>query len=87
MNSTPRSLCFGVQFARDLGRSGGVIDDDGALAHAGEYAVAPQHHLAQIVVVADAGQDEVLALRRLGVGALLPPCCETHFAALAAVRL
>ena len=58
-------LCLGMKFARDLGRGGGVIDHDGARPHAGEYALLAQHHLAQIVVVADAGHDEVLACRRL----------------------
>ena len=44
---------------------------------------------AQIVVVADAGEDEILALRRLrrGEAAKAPPCSATHFSALAAVRL
>ena len=50
-----------MQIARDFSRSGGVIDDDGTLVRAGEDAILPQHHLAQIVVITDAGHDEVLA--------------------------
>ena len=56
---------FGVQFARDLRRRGGVIDEDRALARAGEHAVLAEHHFAQVVVVADAGHDEILAFGRL----------------------
>ena len=79
---------FGVQFACDLRRRGGVIDDDRAFARAGEHAVLTEHHFAQVVVVADAGHDEILAFGRLfGVGTLLPPNCATHLSALAAVRL
>ena len=51
-------LCLGMKLARDLSRGGGVIDHDGARPHAGKYALLAQHHLAQIVVVADAGHDE-----------------------------
>ena len=39
-------FCLGVQLARDLRRGRGVIDHDGALAHAGEHAVRAEHHLA-----------------------------------------
>ena len=54
---------FGVQLARDRGRGGGVIDDDRALAGAGVDAVLAEHDFAQVIVVADAGHDEVLAGR------------------------
>ena len=37
-----------------------MIDEDRALAHAGEGAVRPERDLAQVVVVADAGHDEIL---------------------------
>ncbi len=67
---------FGVKLARDLGRSGGVVDHDGALGDPGEHAVVAEHDLAQIVVVADAGHDEILALggllrRRRGFAAAI----------------
>jgi 3-hydroxyisobutyrate dehydrogenase len=66
----PALLGLGVELARNLGRGGGVVDEDRALAHAGEGAVGPERHFAQVVVVADAAHDEVLAvrgfLRRLG---------------------
>ena len=58
-------LRFGMKLARDLGRGRGVVDHDRALARAGEDAVLAEHHFAQIVVVADAGHDEILALGRL----------------------
>ena len=41
-----------------------MVDDDRALRDAGEDAVLAEHDLAEIVVVADAGHDEVLALGR-----------------------
>jgi hypothetical protein len=52
---------LGVKFARDCSRSSRVIDQNGALLHAGESALRAQHHLAQIIVIADASHDEVLA--------------------------
>jgi hypothetical protein len=55
-------LGLGVQFARDLRRCGGVIDNHRVLAHAGEHTVVAEHDLAQVVVVADAGHHEILAL-------------------------
>ena len=69
-------LGFGVKLARDLRRCGGVIDDDRAFARAGENAIRAEHHLAHVVVVADAGHDEVLAFggglrRRRGFAAIL----------------
>ena len=51
-----------VEFAGDLRRGGGVVDEDGAFAHALEGAVRAQGDLAQVVVVADAGEDDLLAL-------------------------
>jgi hypothetical protein len=51
----------GVQLARDFGRRRGVIDEHFALGHAGEGAVRPKRHLAQVVVIADAAHDEILA--------------------------
>ena len=44
-----------MQFARDLGRGRGVVDEHRALLHAGKGAVGPERHFAQVVVVADAG--------------------------------
>ena len=48
-----------VQFAADIGRGGGVVHVQGAGLHAGKGAVVPQNHAAQVVVVADAGEDDV----------------------------
>ena len=59
-----------IKFAGDLGRGGGVVDEHGALLHAVKGAVRPECHLAQIVVVAHAAHDEVLAL-----GSGLGRCC------------
>src|SRR5262249_23278853 len=66
----------GVELAGDLGGRGSVIDEDRAFGNAVEGAVRPQRDLAQVVVVADAGHDEVLALgggarRRRGTPAAL----------------
>jgi hypothetical protein len=55
-----------VQLARDLGRGGGVVDEDGTLLHRGEGAVGTGGDRAQIIVIADAGEDEVLAFGSLG---------------------
>src|SRR5262249_12853654 len=54
-----------IKLARDFGRGGGVIDYDCAFADAGENAVLAEHDFAQIVVIADAGHDEILTLRGL----------------------
>ena len=39
-----------------------MIDENLALAHAGEGAIGAERDLAQVVVIADASHDEVLAL-------------------------
>ena len=52
--------------ARHLRRGGGVIDEDGALPHAGQRAQFAEGDAAQIVVVADAGEHELGFARRLG---------------------
>ena len=39
-----------------------MVDENLALAHAGEGAIGAERDLAQVVVVADASHDEVLAL-------------------------
>src|SRR6478752_1214145 len=60
-------LRLGVKLARDLGRRGRMVDEHRALLHAVEGAIGPERDFAQVVVVADAAHDEVLALgRRLG---------------------
>jgi hypothetical protein len=56
------------QFARHVGRGGGVVDEGGALLHAGEGAVVAQHHGAQVVVVADAAEHDVGAGRGFARG-------------------
>src|SRR5262245_20549338 len=44
-----------------------MVDEHGAFLHAVEGAVRPECYLAQVIVVADAAHDEVLALgRRFG---------------------
>jgi len=58
----------GVELARDLGRSGGVVDERGALAHALERALLAEGDGAQIVVVADTGKHHLGAHRRAGRG-------------------
>jgi hypothetical protein len=60
------SRCRRVELARDIGRGGGVVDEDGALAHCGEGAVLGRRHRAQIVVIADASEHDLLALGGLG---------------------
>ena len=74
-----------VEFARHFRGCGGVVDEDGALLHAGKRAVGAERHRAQVVVIADAAHHEILALggvlwRRGGlaaelVGPLLGLCC------------
>ena len=54
-------LRLGMELARDLGRSRGVVNEHRALVHAVERAVGPERDLAQIVIIADAAHDEVLA--------------------------
>ena len=77
-----------VKFSRDLRRSGRMVDEDRAWLHAGEGAVGPKRHGAQIVVIADAGEHDFgvgrgFARRREG----LPPNSAAKCSALAVVRL
>jgi hypothetical protein len=67
-----------AQFARHLGRRRGVVDEDRAAAHAREGAVRTGRDLAQIVVIADAGEDDLLALCRLGRGLPEPAAILRH---------
>ena len=53
----------GIEFAGDLGGGGGVVDEGGALLHAGESAVRAEGDRAQVIVVADAAHHEILAFR------------------------
>src|SRR6185312_15481048 len=55
----------GVELARHLGRSGRVVDEHRAGAHAVEGAVLSRRYLAQVVVVADAAEDVFGVQRRL----------------------
>jgi hypothetical protein len=54
-----------------------VIDEHRAIFHPGKRAVIPERHRAQIIVVADAGHDEILArgsfLGRGGAAAPVAP--------------
>src|SRR5215472_10203015 len=52
----------GIEFAGDLGGCGRVIDEHRAFCNAMKGAIRPEHNLAHIVVVADAGHDEILTL-------------------------
>jgi hypothetical protein len=89
-------LCRRMQLAGDVGRSRGVVEQDRALRHAGEGAVVAQHHRAQMAVVADAAEYDLLArgrfLRRLrrfalvllgpGLGLGEGPVVDRHIVAL-----
>jgi len=55
----------GVQLPRHLGRGRRVIHKNGTRLHARKGAITAQHHRTQIVVVADAAEHQVGALRRL----------------------
>ena len=77
MKPKPRLRRLPVELARDFGRGGGVVDEDRARCHAREGAVGPDGHRAQVVVIADAGEDDLLAhaaaSRRLrGLAAMFP---------------
>ncbi len=53
-----------MELAGDVGRGRGVVEKDRATAHAGEGAVGSEHDRAQMVVVADAAEHDLLARRR-----------------------
>jgi hypothetical protein len=61
-------LRFGGKLAGDMGGDGGVIDEDRALGHAREGPVRASADLGEVVVVADAGHDEVGPRRGLARG-------------------
>ena len=65
-----RALGLGraIELARDVGRSGGVVDEHRAGLQRREGAVLAGGHRAQIVVVADACEHEIGVLGRLGRG-------------------
>src|SRR3546814_17674667 len=71
----PAGLRRLVQFAGDIGRCRGVVDEDGILGHAGKGAIVAVNHRAQIIVVADAGHDQFgtggCRLRTRGLPALV----------------
>ena len=54
----------GVELAGHLGGGGGVVDEYGALFHAGEGAVGADRDRAQVIVVADAAHHEILTFGR-----------------------
>jgi hypothetical protein len=54
-----------VQFARDLCRRRGVVDEHRTRLHAGECAVLAEHDRAQVVVVAHAAEHDVGVVRSL----------------------
>ena len=43
-----------------------MVDEDRARRHAREGALRADRHRAQIVIIADAGKDELRAIRRFG---------------------
>ncbi len=53
-----------VKLPRDGGRGRGVVDEDRARLQGMERAAQPGRDRAQIIIVADAGEDEVRAVRR-----------------------
>ena len=63
MNCRFSSRAARIEFARHIGRGGGVVDEDRAGLHAGEGAVRAQHHAAQVVVVADTAEHDLRACR------------------------
>ena len=65
MKSKPALFAAANKFARDLGGCGGVVDEHGALFHPGEGTVLPQSHFPQVIVIAHAGHDKILAFGRL----------------------
>jgi hypothetical protein len=50
-----------TELAGDVRGRGRVVDEDRAAPHAGERAIGAEHDRAQVVVVADAGEDDVRA--------------------------
>ncbi len=64
------TLGFGMQLARNTGRCGGVVDEHGTRLHGMEGAFSSNGHLPQIVVIADAGEDEI------GIGCRRAGCCS-----------
>ena len=56
------------QLLRDAGRRGSVIDENGAGAHPLEGTAGADRHRAHVVVVADAGEDDLVADGRFGGG-------------------
>ena len=59
---------FRVQLARYVGGGGRVIDEDRARLHAREGAARSQRDRAQIIVVSDAGENEITPRSRFTRG-------------------
>ena len=57
-----------IEFAGDFGRGGGVVDEDGAGLQGFEGAALAGCHRAQVIVIADAAEDEVGAIGGLRRG-------------------
>jgi hypothetical protein len=55
----------GRDLAGDVGRGRGVVDQHRALGHAGQGAVIAEDDRAEVLVVADAGENQLRALDRL----------------------
>jgi hypothetical protein len=81
-------LGCGLEFAGYFGAGSGVVDQNSAGLHRGDAAIHAGRHGTQVVVIANAGEDEVGTLAAsAGVAAWLPPNSAAHFSDLAAVRL
>jgi hypothetical protein len=71
----PELAAAACEFARDLGGGRGVVDEDPRPSPCRrKRRPFPRGDGAQVVVVADAGEDEVLSLRRPARG--VPPCAR-----------
>ena len=55
-----------MKFARHIGRRRGVVDENRALAHGGKGTILGNGYGTKVVIIADAGKDDVLALCRFG---------------------
>ena len=77
-----------VQFAREFGRSGGVIDQNRPAAHARKRAARFQRNSAHVLVATHAGERE-LRFRQAAAGLLAatPPYSSTQRSAVERVRL
>ncbi len=55
-------FCRGIKLTRHCRRSGGIVDVDRTLLHAGKCAVRAKRDCSQVIIIANTGEDEVAAL-------------------------